>query len=40
MYCGERDPAEIEIHDNAFIIDDENEDTGTGVGETTKVDPD
>lgn len=22
MYCGERDPDEIEIHDNAFIVDD------------------
>ena len=22
MYCGERDPDEIEIHDNAYIIDD------------------
>jgi hypothetical protein len=22
MYCGERDPEEIEIHDNAYIIDD------------------
>lgn len=22
MYCGERDPQEIEIHDNAYILDD------------------
>ena len=26
MYCGERDPAELEVHDNAFIIDDDEED--------------
>jgi len=26
MYCGERDLDEIEIHDNAFIIDDGEED--------------
>jgi hypothetical protein len=25
MYCGERDPDEIEIHDNAFILDDGDE---------------
>jgi hypothetical protein len=25
MYCGERDPDEIEIHDNAYIIDDGDE---------------
>jgi large subunit ribosomal protein L3 len=25
MYCGERDPLEIEIHDNAFILDDPDE---------------
>lgn len=25
MYCGERDPEQIEIHDNAFIIDDGDE---------------
>jgi large subunit ribosomal protein L3 len=25
MYCGERDPSEIEIHDNAYIVDDGEE---------------
>ena len=28
MYCGERDPEEIEINDNAFILDDDGEDSG------------
>ena len=27
MYCGERDPDEIEIHDNAYIIDDGDDDS-------------
>jgi hypothetical protein len=26
MYCGERDPNEIEVHDNAYILDDGEED--------------
>lgn len=30
MYCGERDPSEIEIHDNAFIIDDGEEQAEVG----------
>ena len=28
MYCGERDPDQIEIHDNAFIVDDGDDDGG------------
>ena len=30
MYCGERDPDEIEVHDNAYILDDEGDDGGAG----------
>jgi large subunit ribosomal protein L3 len=25
MYCGERDPEEIEVHDNAFILDEDDD---------------
>jgi large subunit ribosomal protein L3 len=29
MYCGERDPDEIEIHDNAYILDDDEAEEAT-----------
>lgn len=35
MYCGERDPDEIEVHDNAYILDDENEDASAAETKDT-----
>jgi hypothetical protein len=29
MYCGERDPEELEVHDNAYMIDDDEEEAAT-----------
>ena len=40
MYCGERDPDEIEIHDNAFILDDEGDDGGSAVADNKDALPD
>jgi len=33
MYCGERDPEEIEVHDNAFILDDGDEASASTANE-------
>ena len=38
MYCGERDPDEIEIHDNAYILDDDEAEEATTPKETIPED--
>ncbi len=38
MYCGERDPDEIEIHDNAYILDDDEAEEVTTPKDTIPED--
>lgn len=40
MYCGERDPAEIEVHDNAFILDDGDEASSAAAEDAEPKDKD
>lgn len=36
MYCGERDPEEMEVHDNAYMIDEDEEEAAATTAAGSK----